>query len=231
MQLRFRRRLWRRLDLFVVIALIFHPPVVRADDKPEPAVAVDKEKKSVTIACKIAPRKLPNLTEVYPIEVIATLPTPEGKKAHETVVTYSARPSEVHAALVGLGMKPGKPALGEDATAAGPEVKVSLEVAGPDGKPKILPIEKTLVDRKTGKPMPALKWIFTGSVLKEAPGKTEKVYAADTTGTLIAIFPVTDETVIQTNLTMKEEPLLKLETNTKVLPAEGMPARLIIEVK
>ncbi|MGE5192225.1 MAG: YdjY domain-containing protein [Deltaproteobacteria bacterium] len=203
-----------------------------ADDKPaEPAVAVNKEKKSVTVACKIAPRKLPNLTEVYPIEVIATLPAPEGKKAHETVVTFSAKPSEIHAALVGLGLKPGKPALGEDAAATGPEVKVSLEVPGPDGKPKVVPIEKTLVDRKTGKPMPALKWFFTGSVVKEAPGKTEKVYAADTTGTLIAIFPVTDETVIQTNLTMKEEPLLKLETNTKVLPAEGMPARLIIEVK
>jgi hypothetical protein len=215
----------------LLIALTACPSLTRADDKTEPAVVVDKEKKSVTIACKIAPRKLPNLTEVYPIEVIATLPTPEGKKAHETVVTYSARPSEVHAALVGLGLKPGKPALGEDASATGPELKVSLEVPGPDGKPKVMPIEKTLVDRKTGKPMPALKWIFTGSVMKEAPGKTEKVYAADATGTLIAIFPVTDETVIQTNLTMKEEPLLKLETNTKVLPAEGMPARLIIEVK
>jgi hypothetical protein len=212
-------------------ALLACWPVAVADDKPEQAVVVDKEKKSVTIACKIAPRKLPNLTEVYPIEVIATLPSPEGKKAHETVVTFSAKPSEIHAALVGLGLKPGKPALGEDAAATGPEVKVSLEISGPDGKPKVVPIEKTLVDRKTGKPLPALKWIFTGSVVKEAPGKTEKNYAADTTGTLIAIFPVTDETVIQTNLTMKEEPLLKLETNPKVLPAEGMPVRLIIEVK
>ena len=128
-------------------------------------------------------------------------------------------------------MKPGKPALGEDSTATGPEVKISLEVPGSDGKPKVLPIEKSLVDRKTGKPLPALKWIFTGSVMKDVPGKSEKVYAADTTGTLIALFPVTDETVIQTNLTMKEEPLLKLETDTKVLPPEGSPARLIIEVK
>jgi hypothetical protein len=214
------------------VAAAFGTRFTSADDKPvEVAVTVDKEKKSVTIACKIAPRKLPNLTEVYPIEVIATLPSPEGKKAHETVVTFSAKPSEIHAALVGLGLKPGKPALGEDTAAAGPEVKISLEVPGPDGKPRLLPIEKTLVDRKTGKPLPALKWIFTGSVMKEAPGKTEKIYAADTTGTLIAIFPVTDETVIQTNLTMKEEPLLKLETNTKLLPAEDLPAKLVIEVK
>jgi len=213
--------------------IVCDPDSLRAQDKPaEPAVSINKEKKSVTIACKIAPRKLPNLTEVYPIEVIATLPAPEGKKAHETVVTFSAKPSEIHAALVGLGMKPGKPALGEDAAAAGPEVKISLEMPGPDGSPKVIPIEKTLVDRKTGKPLPPLKWIFTGSAVKEAaPGKTDKVYAADNSGTLIAIFPVTDETVFQTHLTMKEEPLLKLETNTKVLPAEGTAVKLIIEVK
>ncbi len=215
------------------IRSIFIPLTLRAEDKSsEPAITISKEKKSVTIACKVAPRKLPNLTEVYPIEVIATLPTPEGRKAHETVVTFSAKPSEIHAAMVELGLKPGKPALGEDATAAGPEVKLSLEIAGPDGNPKVVPIEKTLVDRKTGKPLASLKWIFTGSAVKEsAPGKQDKVYAADTSGTLIAIFPVTDETVFQTQLTMKEEPLLKLETNTKVLPAEGTAVKLIIEVK
>jgi hypothetical protein len=230
-----RRTSWKwsvvALTAFALVVAGFGARFPLADDKAEPTVAVDKEKKSVTVACKIAPRKLPNLTEVYPIEVIATLPSPDGKKAHETVVTFAARPSEIHAALVSLGLKPGKPALGEGAAASGPEVKVSLEFPGPDGKPKVVSIEKTLVDRKTGKPLPILKWIFTGSVMKEAPGKTDKVYAADTTGTLIAIFPVTDETVIQTHLTMKDEPLLKLETNTKVLPAEGMPARLIIEVK
>jgi hypothetical protein len=218
--------------LFTTLSIFVQLPLRAQDKSTVPALSVDKEKKSIAIACKIAPRKLPNLTEVYPIEVIATLPTPEGKKAHETVVTFTAKPSEIHAALVGLGLKPGKPALGEDATAAGPEVKVSLEVPGPDGNPKIMPIEKTLVDRKTGKPLPPLKWIFTGSAVKEsAPGKQDKVYAADTSGTLIAIFPVTDETVLQTHLTMKEEPLLKLETNTKVLPAEGTAVKLIIEVK
>ena len=51
------------------------------------------------------------------------------------------------------------------------------------------------------------------------------------TGTLITLFPVTDETVIQSQLTMKDEPELKLETDKKLLPREGAPAKLIIEVK
>ena len=205
--------------------------LVAADEKPVDAIQVDKDKKTVTIACKIAPRKLPNLTEIYPIEVIASLPSPKGQKAHETIVTFDAKPSDIHKALESLGLKPGKPAKGEGAEAAGPEVKIFLDLPGAGGLSKRLPIEKALVDRKTAKTMPALKWIFTGSITKQPdPNKVETVYGADTTGTLIAIFPVTDETVFQTNLTMKEEPLIKLDTNTKVLPEIGTDVQLVIQV-
>ena len=62
------------------------------------------------------------------------------------------------------------------------------------------------------------------------PGKPEKVYGADVTGTLLALFPVTDETVLQTSLTMAEEKYLKLEANTKLLPKEGTAVELVIEV-
>ncbi|MBC7816169.1 MAG: hypothetical protein IAG10_04650, partial [Planctomycetaceae bacterium] len=90
-----------------------------AQDKPAEAIKVDKEKKTVTIACKIALRKLPNLSEIYPIEVIASLPAPKGQKAHETVVTFDAKPSDIHKAVESLGLKPGKPAKGEGAAAVG----------------------------------------------------------------------------------------------------------------
>jgi hypothetical protein len=194
------------------------------------ALSVDKEKKAVSIPCKIAPRKLPNLSEVYPIEVIASHPAPKGQKAHETVVTFEVKPSEIHKALESLGLKPGKPAKGEGGVPAGPELKVFLELPG-EGLAKRIPIERALIDKKTGKTMPNLKWLFTGSIMKQTdPTKDDKVYAADVTGTLISIFPVTDETVLQTNLTMKDEPLLKLDTNIKVLPAEGTAATLILQV-
>jgi hypothetical protein len=64
------------------------------------------------------------------------------------------------------------------------------------------------------------------------PNKPEKVYGADlpNNGTLIAIFPVTDQTVFQSNLTMKEEKYVKLETDKKLLPREGTAVKLILEV-
>lgn len=195
-------------------------------------LVVDKEKKSITIPCKIAPRKLPNLSEVYPLEVIATYPAPKGQKAHETIVTFDVKPSDVHKALESLGLKPGKPAKGEGQEASGPEVKLSLAWPGPAGTTRQMPFEKLIVDRKTEKALPPLKWMFTGSIETQPdPAKPEKIYAADASGTLISIFPVTNETVLQSNLTSKDEPLIKMEVNKKVLPVEGTAVNLVIEVK
>lgn len=191
---------------------------------------VDKEKRLVIVPAKIAPRKIEDekFKEIYPIEVIATFPYPKGKKAHETVVTIEAKPSAIHKALVDLGLKPGKPAQKEGDKQEGPEVKLLLETT-PGKAGTRVPVERFLVDRKTGKPMPKVKWLFTGSVLdKVAPDKQE-VYGADETGTLIAIFPVTGATVFQSSLTLAEEKFVKLEVTDK-LPKVGTAVNLIISV-
>ena len=191
---------------------------------PDPAqqVAVDAAKKTVRVPCKIAPRKLANLPEVYPCEVVATWPAPKGQKAHETVVTFDVMPSEVHKALETLGLKPGKPGRGED-PCSGPECEVLLEIPGANNAPaREIRIESIMIDKKTGKPLPPVKWHFTGSVQKD--GK----YGADVSGTLIALYPVTDEVVMQSGLTMREEGLIKIETAKNLLPAEGAPVTLLI---
>ena len=206
--------------------------------EPAAGIVVDKDKRLVIIPAKIAPRILADPRykredgKPYPIEVIACWPFPRGQKAHETVVTIDVKPSEVHKALEDLGLKAGRPVIGESKDPPeGPEVSIYLEVPAGEGQGKRLPIEKILIDPKTNKPMPKVKWRFTGSALKQPnPDKDEKVYGADLTGTLISIFPVTNETVFQTSLTMKEEKYVKLETNKKLLPKEGTAVKLIIEV-
>jgi hypothetical protein len=207
-------------------------------EEAKSGIAVDTDKRTVTLDAKIAPRIINDPRyrredgKPYPIEVIACYPFPKGQKAHETVVTIDVKPSEVHKALERLGLKAGKPIMGESKEAAqGPEVKIYLEVPGGDSQRKRLPIERVLIDPKTNKSMPKVKWRFTGSALKQPdPDKPDKVYGADLTGTLIAIFPVTNETVFQSNLTMKEEKYVKLETNAKLLPKEGTAVKLILEV-
>jgi hypothetical protein len=216
----------KRLSVVGLVALSC-APAWSAD--PE-GIKVDKDKKAVIIDAKVAPRKLPKYDQVYPIEVIACWPDPKGKKAHETVLTIDVKPSDVHKALESVGLKPGKPARGEKAEAEGPEVKVSLEI--PDGGgTRRLTIHRFLIDPKTKERFPKdVKFRFTGSVMtKPDPTKSDDVYGADLTGTLIAIYPVTDETVCQTSLTMKDEKYLKLDVDPTVLPKEGTPVKLIIE--
>jgi hypothetical protein len=203
--------------------------------RPVPAaVKIDKAARTVTIPCVVAPRKLPQLNAVYPIEVLATHPTPDGQKAHETVVTFSKdiRPGDIHTALVQLGLKPGKPAHTEGAVAEGPTLKIYLELPAGDGKTRRVPIEQALIDTKSKKPLPKCTWHFTGSAARQPdPEKDELVYGADQTGTLIAVFPVTAEAVIQGSFSLKDESNLKLETAKGVLPKEGIAVKLIIEAK
>jgi hypothetical protein len=215
---------------FTILLTVSMLSTATADDKP---LTVDKEKREVILACKVAPRKLPNLQDVYPVEVIATWPAPKGQKAHETVVTFeNVKPSELHAALVELGLKPGRPTRDADRKPEGPEVAVLLEIPGDESKPRRVAIEEALVVKASGKAAPSLTWRFTGSVEREPdPEKDDKVYGADLTGTLIAIFPVTDDTVLQSELSTDDEKSLKLETNPKVLPKEGTPIKLILQPK
>jgi hypothetical protein len=224
----------KRLPILVVLAvpLLWGLSLPAQDKKEEPkGIAIDKEKKTVTIDAKIAPRKLPHLDQIYPLEVIACYPHPKGKKAHETIVTIEVKPSAVHKALEEIGLKAGTPVMGEGEP-KGPPLAVYLLV--PDaatGEEKKVTMDKAMVDSRNGKPFPKnIEWRFTGSVqVQPDPTKPEKVYGADQSGTLMAIFPVTAETVLQTELTIKYEGIMKLELNKKLLPKEGTPVKLVIE--
>jgi hypothetical protein len=222
---------WRATALLAGCAVLL--PCLRGAAGDGGGVTIDKEKRLIKIDARVAPRKLPGFKEVYPIEVIASWPHPKGKKAHETVVTIEANPSAVHKALEGFGLKPGKPVMGDSKEPPqGPEVNLYLEVAGPDGAPRKLTMDRVLRDPRNGKPFPkTVRWRFTGSALvKLDPANQETAYGADLSGTLISIFPVTDQTVFQTNLTMEYEKFMRLETNTDVLPKEGTAVKLVIEV-
>ena len=211
-----------------------------AEVKLPDAIKVDKEKKTVTVDAKVAPRKLPHLDQSYPIEVIACWGyikdakpgEKNGKKAHETIVTFDVMPSEVFSAMEQLGLKAGKPAVGEDAKAEGPVVNVYIDVPQGDAPAKRYSLDKILVDPKTNAPMPkGVKFKFTGSApAKAEPGKEAKAFGADNTGSLIMLFPVDAETVFQSTLTMKEEKFLKLDVKKDTLPKEGDPVKLVLEV-
>src|SRR2546423_11477911 len=98
----------RRLSLFAAGLFLATSPA-NAQEKPA-GVIVDKEKRTIAIDCKIAPRKMDDPKyqgKTWPLEVVACYPYPKGQKAHETLVTIDIKPSEVHKALESFGLKPG----------------------------------------------------------------------------------------------------------------------------
>jgi hypothetical protein len=228
-------------SLVIAAGLLAALPLGAADkDEKMPGITFDKSKRTITIDCKVAPRKIddPAYKEIYPIEVLACWPfrkePPGGQKAHETVVTFdfATKPSMVHKLLEELGLKPGKPAKGGTAVGEGPEVKIYFQVPDATGKPKNVPVEKTMVGSINPKlKLPTLKWRFTGSIMRAPnPEKPDdKAYAADLSGTMMSIFAVTDETVFQSQLTFKDQDNLKLETNKTVLPEVGKPLKMVVE--
>jgi hypothetical protein len=229
----------RKWGLLILILAIGACAFASADKDPPAAssVVVDKDKRTVTVDAKIAPRKIddPRYQRAdgtpYPLEVVACWGFPKGQKAHETVLTFDAKPSEVSKAVESLGLKPGTPQNGGEKIPDGPEVNIFVEVPTDDGGTKRYPIEKIMVSPKTGKPLAKQKWHFTGStMIQPDPTKDEKVFGADTTGTLICIFPVTDLTVFQAHLKFDDQKYVDLETDKKLLPKEGTPVKLIIEV-
>jgi hypothetical protein len=227
------RRIW---GLVALAAAIGACAFASADnDKPAESsgVVVDKEKRTVTVDAKVAPRKIddPRYDKIYPLEVVACWSFPKGQKAHETVVTIDCKPSEVARAVESLGLKPGTPQNGGEKIPEGPEVNIFIEFPTEGGDAKRVPIEKVMIDQKTGKPLGKKKWLFTGSTMVQSdPTKDEKTFGADTTGTLICIFPVTDLTVFQANLKFDDQRYVELETDKKLIPKEGTPVKLVIEV-
>jgi hypothetical protein len=224
------KRFYFCLTLGVLFAVAAQLPS-QEDKKGSTGVAVDKDKKTITIDAKIAPRKLAHLKEIYPLEVIACWPHPKGKKAHETIVTLDATPSDVHKALESLGIKSGTPVQGEGEP-KGPAVAIYFLVPDSTGLERKVTMDKAMVDSKNGKPFPkSVEWRFTGSAtVQPDPNKNEKMYGADWSGTLIAIFPVTKETVFQTSLQIENEKFMKLEVNAKTMPKEGTQVKLVIDV-
>jgi len=109
-------------------------------------------------------------------------------KEHESLVVTKAKPSQVHAALLMLGLKPGKPGAWKleekkwvGIPPEGDEVEIRFVVTGADGVQREEDPADWIVNIKDGKTLKAIapdaEWVFAGSKLaakkpaQRAPGE------------------------------------------------------------
>jgi len=104
-------------------------------------------------------------------------------KGYEALLWSFARPSDVHRALEFIGMTPGKPFRPARLRFWPKGERVVAGVAAPhDSGDRVPPtrLERFVVDKGTGEPLPEVGFVFAGSFMLERPGEqAAHAYAAD----------------------------------------------------
>ncbi len=158
----------------------------------------------------------------------------EGGKTYESLLVLPCRPSHLQTAVLLAGCRPGDvapEARGDEpptSAPAEPGTIARLEVAIGDPA-RIVPVERFLVDRRTGRAPDPLRWVFTGSFFhRDQPGSAE-YFIADVERSLIAFwYDATALFNITRDLGNPYRGPVGLEVNTQMLPSSETPVRLRI---
>lgn len=147
---------------------------------------------------------------------------------HETVLRSQVKPSDLHAAMLAVGLKPGAPlSWSEEQKKWLPPSGASIDISvrWKDGDKTInKPANEMMRDLKTKKPMPATHWVFAGSRVLE-----QGQYAADITGYIVSIVNF-DLTVVDIpNLASSANETLEWERNPDATPPAETKVTMIIE--
>ena len=183
-----------------------------------PHVEFDAVNKQVRVDCEM-------LAVDAPLEFFCCV---KGTNDYEAMVRSLVKPSDLHLALLGIGLKPGQPLQYYEAAKRwippqGPPLQITMEYEN-GGKHVSMPAWKWMRDVKTKKTAPPFTWVFTGSRVMP-DGK----YAADVTGYLISIVNF-DLTVIDVpQLASSSNDLLEWERNPDTTPKAGTKVTMVIE--
>jgi len=183
---------------------------------------VDEAAKQVSFGAKTVK------TDVYPqlkgaIEYVITLP--KGKSYESCFESAPIDAIKLYEGLQKIGVKPGKPASGDN-PAEGGKLKMSVEWKDGD-KARKEPIEAFILDDETKKPMENVQWIFQGSKEGFVPDLEGMGLMVLSTRNLMGLYQG-DPTPLITNPTSLMTGH-RYKINKQLLPKEGTPVRIIIE--
>ena len=222
---------WFARSSFTVLTVIaLACPCVRAQHSPQtkpattnkvgrlPHLEFDVKGKRIRVECE-------TLGVDTPLEFFAVVVNgPE----HEAVVRSKVKPSDLHTALLAVGLKPGSPVSYSKAANKwipphGPPLQIHMEYKK-DGKQVVEPANRWMRNMRTKQPMPVTTWIFAGSRVMN-----DGNYAADATGYLVSVVNF-DMTVIDIPaLASANNETLEWERNPDTVPPAGTKVVMVIE--
>lgn len=192
--------------------------LVRMNPKDE--VWIDMKKKRVVVGGRIALNR--GMLEMFAC--------PKGTKEHESVVSVNALAQTVHAALLAIGAKSGKPAQydPEYKPASGDVIQVTVLWEDEQGKPHNIQAQQWIRQVKTKKPM-SQQWVFAGSGFWKDEDTGREHYLAES-GELICVSNFSTATMDVNVESSQSNAGLLFEAWTERIPPLGAPVRLVLEV-
>ena len=165
--------------------------------KPEivrlaPGIEVDRPRREVRIATQAA------LDEGWLEQAVCLA----GTREHESLLVVEAPPRLVHAAMLLIGLEPGRPGawlLAEDGVTVrrepptGDAIELLVEYEAPDGSRRLEPLS-AWVETAGGGSLPTHPWRFAGSRL-EPTKQGGEIYAADFAGSVVGLVTFGDEVI------------------------------------
>jgi hypothetical protein len=199
------------------------PPTTAPTTSPDiagqklPHIKIDLKNKKVRVECEA-------LAVDAPVEFFCCV---KGTNDYESILRSEVKPSDLHLALLAIGLKPGAPVTYNESTnkwipPRGAPLHVDVEFQK-DGKTVTLPGYRLMRDDKTKKEPPAFSWVFAGSRVMP-DGK----YAADITGYLLTVCNF-DLTVIDVpDIVSSSNETLEWERNPNTMPKAGTTVWMVI---
>ena len=221
-------RPWWRLGLLAagVALAVWALPTRAAEPAPapaaKPAITVDEKAHTVAIPAVAAKQGTYDVLKGA-IEYVLVA---KGGKDYETLFVTPCAPPDVYDALRKIGLRPGRPAL-SDAPPKGQPVRLFVEYEAA-GKAVRRPLDEFLAHVKTGKPVEAAAWRFTGSTQAVNPESGAEVLQAALTRNLIGLhYDDTSPLLQNPREECRESNIYK--ANTQLLPPAGTAVRFVFE--
>jgi hypothetical protein len=183
---------------------------------PLPHITIDAKARTVRVDCEA-------VAADYPLEFLAVV---TGTNEYEAVVRSEVKPSDLHLALLMVGLKPGQPVRYSEATKSwlppeGPPVDIWFEYEK-DGKSQRVPAYRWMRDVHTKAAAQPFTWVFTGS------RTIEGVYAADQTGSLVGVINNENSVLDVPALRSRALEARDYERNSDLLPPTGTPVTMVL---
>jgi acylphosphatase len=147
-------------------------------------------------------------------------------KDYESLFITEVPPQELHAAFIDIGLEPGTPA-GGGSLPQGPPVRILVDYEQ-GGKRVRRPAEEFVLQARTGQPLAALPWTYTGSVKAFDPETRKEVSQCLLTKSIVGLHFIDASALFQNaRAEAARENIYKARADQ--LPPAGTSVKLVFE--